>query len=1677
MVQITRNVNYITLIDTDINKYYTHYIDAINAANDEDIINIYQDITGNTNPSDNLFISFTYKKSVEPEPINKLDELGKFLYTFLASTNPKITNLQSKQIYLNYENNIFKLGLLKTVNDFILASNTFIGSKITLSTIPTNTGSSQYQILIGIADNLVFNNKDVNAGMFIKVINTINFNSSDSIGPQNLIVNNNVYDLNINLEMILSDRSADLTKIEFYNKLYNLINTHTFNKINIPNNYILSKLREKTYVIVLPSDNILLLIDPGRYIEYSINQLSFNRDQNIISYNDEYSQNNIINRSCAELCNKGQTIKKGIFNGWKLNKINSNFISYNLYDKIYDFDISKQQLQYFWIVITSPNLTTQSINIKINGNTYTKTIDIILGTNIYWYSPNTFTPPSSSQFNFYVTPISFNKINFTSSILYVNSININTIDNTTQNDFFIESYGYSVPSTFYSFALTRKNNSAYSNQICLDNQANWNLLINKIIEYDSNLPMEPPNDISIISNGWYFNSDIDYKIKLLDYSNIIYSDLYTLFIEVLINSSTISFYVNAFGKSIPITSDIPQRKVIYFKSSPLELETYISAPDNYSMTAKISTTILNDVYCQDIEPGTYFYTITYVTMNDGISGETTGNITSDGNKVLTNIHIGIGKGRVELTQFPTLPNSFVIGINIYRAQLDSSGSLGKFLLLDTLFGNLPVGFIYYDIKGNNFLGKEIPSINTTNNNTYNPYSSTYFTYLNQTKLDIKSIDTNLSITGNTKLGDLLINIGNNTNIEIISYGYKVYGLPPVHFMTRWSSIENNTMIYNIDKFLIIQKDFINMTEPSSQIAPDAKFKVKAYGDFISGKYFWNTLTKQYNDIVVNVNVNKYAIKNAFYFLDSADMSNYTIKIDNLSQKNTPYITDSVAIVDNLGNPVKFINSANYRCQTLNGKYIIPNFNFDEFGNIIPNYTSSSYLVKPIIFNKNGGIQPVLLQSVHAALFKEFNKSGSILNNSIFNSFNQDIPEIVKPDSPYVSYSTSLSSNLIDGAYYSYRITYFTKNGETEASIESNSIIANNYKIQVIIKTSTDISVIGCKIYRRILNKNSNNFIFIDSIKYIYAIQSFNITLTDDYNIDSLAKIQQPLYINIGPITTVISNNGNLNGTYTYAYSYFVINTNDTIFETNISELTVINCTSAQIQLTIPISHEFSNYINNNNNNSYGIYIYRQDNSLSQLKLLHTYNIDTNSNIPMNIIYTDNTLNNQNTQIPGQNTNFITSIRLLKNIIGYLTSIAYTYAYSYFVISNSVNLETNISLLSDVTINNPSSVILNIPISREFSNYINNNYYNITKYGRYIYRVIGTKDEIIDSSKLKLLDTIFDNSTTIYIDNISDDMFNNNGKSPVIQSTLSSITAPSLTYLHNPIIYTEELSENNLLPNCTYLYKFTYSTGYSVDSGETLPSDVTNSVTQLDVPFKILINIPISPDPNVNIRNIYRSNNINGPFKFLTSIPDNLTTIFIDDINDDYLGISIPDIPVYTITWNAPEINTTAPSSDILSNTNSIYNLIESNIKEFNRPVADSESFKLYVNSDRYAQDLSISSSSNIIDMQLENMEINIKCKLRGLLYQNTNSGISKVLTKNIAETIFGTYHKTTIYGEPDTLVKMVTRDGNNIYGYDEFHNKFDMLNNIKDVNGNYISKNEIQYSIDFVISLVQKSKF
>jgi len=97
------------------------------------------------------------------------------------------------------------------------------------------------------------------------------------------------------------------------------------------------------------------------------------------------------------------------------------------------------------------------------------------------------------------------------------------------------------------------------------------------------------------------------------------------------------------------------------------------------------------------------------------------------------------------------------------------------------------------------------------------------------------------------------------------------------------------------------------------------------------------------------------------------------------------------------------------------------------------------------------------------------------------------------------------------------------------------------------------------------------------------------------------------------------------------------------------------------------------------------------------------------------------------------------------------------------------------------------------------------------------------------------------------------------------------------------------------PNGTYSYKVTFMSGRGSESNASeASSDVTVSTNKINVSA-----IPISDDPQVTQRRLYRTLAGGSSYKFLCTINNNFDTTYVDDIDDSALGSTLDtnnDIP-------------------------------------------------------------------------------------------------------------------------------------------------------------------------------------
>lgn len=222
--------------------------------------------------------------------------------------------------------------------------------------------------------------------------------------------------------------------------------------------------------------------------------------------------------------------------------------------------------------------------------------------------------------------------------------------------------------------------------------------------------------------------------------------------------------------------------------------------------------------------------------------------------------------------------------------------------------------------------------------------------------------------------------------------------------------------------------------------------------------------------------------------------------------------------------------------------------------------------------------------------------------------------------------------------------------------------------------------------------------------------------------------------------------------------------------------------------------------------------------------------------------------------------------------GLLSNGVYSYKITYVsgLGESDIGAISNAVTVSDYSTNGKIN-LTNIPISPIV---------NVT--ARKIYRTKA------NGSIYYLIDTISDNTTVIYTDNIADSALD---------------TVPPTPYTPPACITALAGVGAGLLTNGVYLYKITFAT----ISGESAPGTASDPVTVADYTANgkiALTSIPIAAQTVVTSRKVYRTKADGSIYYYVATISDNSTTIFTDNIPDSALTIlasdssSLPD----TVSW-------------------------------------------------------------------------------------------------------------------------------------------------------------------------------
>lgn len=1435
MTNITRFINY-PVDDSSPSGLlnYTCYNDAIADANNGDTISIY---------ANNVFVtSFIYIKNT-PRQINvysnlNSDEATKFLYTILESNNYRINNVKNgKTIYLNEQNNYFRLATL-TNHASVGADKDFRGARIRVDNeLPPN-----HKYLIGIADTMKYKSKNQIMGLFIKQVDATDFDIADGIPDHvqelRIVDINNSNKANLNIDLPIP--ASDMSDVELSNYIVSLSREGYFIK---PSNYILTKNYQKNFKLLLGQAGLFLMLDAIKYIEYAINQCKHNT-----STNDLY-EDLIEKRAIRKLINNNAAPMKGRFNGWRFNKNLNNFIDWNLYSNSKDIDIYSHTLEYFWIIIYQPDNVGQTFNFRLTSNNYEETVSCstldIAGRYLIWYSP------SDSSININPSGTLFDLIPNISSLVSTirmsySSINlISSVDLTTSisnnNKFYLESYGYKTNQFTFELALRQSFDRRIDDtkQIYLSNEYGYNALVNRFINrynngIDSSYPMDRSSNDLVMniesdesinqSVGWYFDSTKNASLNILEVvktnmftglsESRVYGEFHTVFVEFIVKKSinNMSFNISAFDKtSLNINSE--GHYIIYMGNSPFIFEKQIHEPCGITTLSIINY----DTLLSHLSTGIYKYVVTFVCVYGETKASSYSSITTE-----------INGQTILLTNIPVSLDLRVIARKIYRTEAD--GSIYKLLVV--LNDNVITEYLD-NISDSSLLHTTPPLMNPDADNSYDTYFPALNKSLEQNSISFSSIITG-SISDEAQLGKLLINIGNYSDIEIISYGYKLLGVLPIHYMSRWTSIETDPIVQNIDGYLVLQKDAEFDVEESQNIA-DSIFNVKAYGDFISGNYQQNTQSNTYGDIRVNVKINKLAVTNALYYLEASNLNNYTINPNGLR-----FTADAIALVNSEGN---IIDEDGKLCAVLiNNKYIIA-----DFVNCTDGLLPSTFIEtqqSQNIFAHHGGIAAVVLQGVYGALYKQFNKSSSILNANMAATINQASSQILKPTPVGAEKLDSNSAALTANAQYSYKVTYYTSIGETEASLISNIIYqaSTSRQIKLTLPISSDIRVLGRKIYR--CQNEETQYLHLVTIHDNITVYYIDNTSDSTLLIRTVCKPRLDDFSNCENNVILLQNSFSSmvdNGRYTYKITY-TIDTNETDPSDPCAPI-IQPSTAVKILINLPISPD---------NRVTGRKIYRTKATSDEYKLIATITNNFNTiyidTVSDNILNSNPSLNNTSTLPFISRPSLVTigykfAITLSNQESYNITSLGvYNYAYTF----TTNDGETQLSPQSNniVQPSNALKVYLTLPISQD----------NRVK-GRNIYRTTA------GGTEFKLLKSINNNVSTIFIDDLSDTRLgtiaptiNTTSNSAPVVNTTNSVTGntDSLTSL-----ISDSVNEVNVPSVSSTLFKLYQNSGrYAKDNSVYAieKRGYGTCINSIDT-FRVLDGTPVLNTINMNLENM------------------------------------------------------------------------------------------------------------------------------------------------------------------------------------------------------------------------------
>ena len=654
-----------------------------------------------------------------------------------------------------------------------------------------------------------------------------------------------------------------------------------------------------------------------------------------------------------------------------------------------------------------------------------------------------------------------------------------------------------------------------------------------------------------------------------------------------------------------------------------------------------------------------------------------------------------------------------------------------------------------------------------------------------------------------------------------------------------------------------------------------KFKYELFNNY-QNKYYFNG---DYNFIINNKseveryydNLNDNSLE---YDMDVAYkycLNNF-LKFEDYKNSILPYNSLVLLLILN------FLYSNNNLIFTIWKKYeISDNNNINVNNNYYEMYNFKHEWTKKFSYYSN-----VILKTTHInnPLYESFLLNYTITGENIINIINNI--KLSNPTSIYIKLKTILSRFYqVPNLQLNYNNYYYATNYD----INNFYDLYNNDNINYQLNYETDKYITLISNSENLSSNEMNNLTPVD-IEHVLILISYDFidNLFSLYNLNKSIKsflilwrnnVMVRLYKKYLDIKLFNNNNGGLYGfsnrKSTFYYSlyptqlylideyknsfyelfykeswigYLSINNNNfinllnNIYDININLTDVLN-----LDTSINISNNSINLNKNFNKlsiqNNYNYIYYNKindeydNNNIKSIKLVDY--IDNKLYIKFDNYYDDN------------------SIIILK-----INNIETKYNKIYYENKNNIfylviNCNNNLKLNNNDVININITFNLSIPLVLFYKNNMSYPNINTKKYYLYNkkYNTINNIDtNLLNSTSLKLLNIVYYNKIN-----------------------------PPFNFDLIDIFNTENLSGY-------YSYCITF---YTNDS----ESDIS-IIKEIDVPLNKIVkiyNLPISDNPNVIGRKIYRTQNNKINFYLLTTITNNTETIYIDKINDDKLGIN------------------------------------------------------------------------------------------------------------------------------------------------------------------------------------------